>query len=37
MLVMIGVVILGLLAALAVIAAVIHTIDADPDSSPAPH
>ena len=37
MLVMIGVVVLGLLAALAVVAAVIHTINADPDSSAAPH
>ena len=37
MLVMIGCVVLGLLAAVAVIAAVIHTIDADPDSAPVPH
>ena len=36
-LMMIGVVVLGLLAALAVVAAVIHTINADPDSSAAPH
>ena len=37
MLVMIGCVVLGLVAALAVIGAVIHTIDVDPDSSSAPH
>jgi hypothetical protein len=36
-LVMIGTVVLGLLAALAVIGAVIHTINVDPDSSAAPH
>ena len=37
MLVMVGTVVLGLLAALAVIGAVMHTINADPDSSAAPH
>jgi hypothetical protein len=37
MLVMVGTVVLGLAAALAVIGATIHTINVDPDSSGTPH